>query len=76
MPDERLRRTSNMLWGVIPLPAEPPGDTDEMIALMDRGVRERGLVQPGQLVVMAAASPAGRTSTNMLKIHQVGTPAR
>jgi hypothetical protein len=23
-----------------------------------------------------AASPAGRTTTNMLKLHHVGTPAR
>jgi hypothetical protein len=25
---------------------------------------------------MAASSPAGRTTTNMLKIHQVGGPIR
>jgi hypothetical protein len=25
---------------------------------------------------MAAASPAGRTTTNMLKIHHVGMPVR
>jgi len=28
------------------------------------------------LVVMAASSPAGRTTTNMLKLHQVGSPVR
>jgi pyruvate kinase len=65
-----------VLWGVTPLPAEPPADTDEMIALMDAGLQERGIARPGQLVVMAAASPAGRTTTNMLKIHQVGMPVR
>jgi hypothetical protein len=43
---------------------------------MDEGLRRRGLVQPGELVVMAASSPAGRTTTNMLKLHTVGSPAR
>ena len=76
MPDLAVRRTNTVLWGVTPLPAAPPADTDEMIALMDAGLRERGIAEPGQLVVMAAASPAGRTTTNMLKIHQVGMPIR
>ena len=47
-----------------------------MIALMDRGLQEHGVAAPGQLVVMAAASPAGRTTTNMLKLHHVGAPVR
>ena len=76
MPDLAVRRTNTVLWGVTPLPAAPPADTDEMIALMDAGLQERGIAEPGQLVVMAAASPAGRTTTNMLKIHQVGMPIR
>ncbi len=47
-----------------------------MIELMDRGLREHELVGPGDSVVMAASSPAGRTTTNMLKIHRVGGPIR
>ncbi len=35
-----------------------------------------GWPNAGDAVVMAAASPAGRTTTNMLKIHSVGMPAR
>jgi pyruvate kinase len=76
MPDERVRRVNTLNWGVIPLDAAQPGDTDEMIALMDEGLRRRDLVAPGDLVVMAASSPAGRTTTNMLKLHQVGSPVR
>ena len=76
MPDPRVRRVSTLHWGVVPLPSERPGDTDAMIALMDQGVRDRGLVAPGELVVMAASSPVGRTRTNMLKLHQVGSPVR
>jgi hypothetical protein len=43
---------------------------------MDDGLRSRDLVADGQAVVMAASSPAGRTTTNMLKIHRVGSPVR
>jgi pyruvate kinase len=63
-------------WGVEALPATPPADTDGMIALMDQGLRTHGLAAPGDTVVMAASTPAGRTTTNMLKIHQVGSPVR
>ena len=65
-----------LLWGVEPLPAVVPEDTDGMIALMDDGLQTRGLARSGDTVVMAAASPAGRTTTNMLKIHRVGSPVR
>ena len=76
IPPEDVRRSTCLLWGVEALPAEPPEDTDGMIALMDRGLQEHGLAEPGDAVVMAASSPAGRTTTNMLKIHPVGMPVR
>ena len=76
IPAADVRRTTCLLWGVQALPAEPPADTDGMIALMDEGLRAYGLAEVGQTVVMAAASPAGRTTTNMMKIHQVGMPVR
>ena len=76
IPDEHVRRANALLWGVTPLPAARPADTDEMIALMDEGLQAHGLARPGDAVVMAAASPAGKTSTNMLKIHRVGSPVR
>jgi hypothetical protein len=60
----------------VPVAAGRPDDTDAMIALMDDGLLRERLVPPGTLVVMAASSPAGRTSTNMLKLHQVGSPVR
>jgi pyruvate kinase len=76
LPDPEIRRAIGLLWGVTALPAEPPHDTDEMIELMDRGLQARGLAGPGDAVVMVAASPAGRTTTNMLKVHTVGSPVR
>jgi pyruvate kinase len=76
VPPDDVRRSTCLLWGVEALPADVPADTDGMIALMDEGLRERGIARAGDSVVMAAASPAGRTTTNMLKIHQVGMPVR
>jgi pyruvate kinase len=76
IPPEDVRRTTCILWGVHGLPARVPADTDEMIALMDEGLREHGLARNGDVIAMAASSPAGRTTTNMLKIHRVGTSVR
>jgi pyruvate kinase len=76
IPPEDVRRTTCILWGVEALPAEIPEDTDGMIGLMDAGLRAHGLAEEGDAVVMAASSPAGRTTTNMLKIHTVGMPLR
>jgi pyruvate kinase len=76
IPDEAVRRANAVLWGVTPLVASKPTDTDEMIALMDEGLQSNGLARPGDAVVMAAASPAGKTTTNMLKVHRVGSPVR
>jgi pyruvate kinase len=76
IPHERVRRATAVLWGVTAVPARVPADTDEMIALMDEGLQRNGLARPGDAVVMAAASPAGKTTTNMLKVHRVGSPVR
>jgi pyruvate kinase len=76
VPPQEVRRATCLLWGVEALPAEVPADTDAMIALMEEGLRGKGLAADGDAVVMAASSPAGRTTTNMVKIHLVGSPAR
>ncbi|MDP9302584.1 MAG: pyruvate kinase [Actinomycetota bacterium] len=76
IPPVDVRRAMCLLWGVETLPAQVPDDTDGMIALMDEGLQSHGLARRDDLVVMAAASPTGRTTTNMLKIHRVGSPVR
>jgi pyruvate kinase len=76
IPDPVARRANAMLWGVTALPAGEPADTDAMIALMDEGLRATGLADVGDTVVMVASSPAGRTHTNMLKVHRIGAPVR
>jgi pyruvate kinase len=76
VPPREVQRIMCLQWGVEALPATPPTDTDGMIALMDRGLQANGLAAPGEAVVMVASTPAGRSTTNMLKIHRVGAPVR
>ena len=76
VPDGAARRALALRWGVRALPAHVPSDTDEMIALMDEGLRSGRLVEPGRSVVMVASSPAGKAHTNMLKVHHVGEAVR
>jgi pyruvate kinase len=73
IPEVEVRRANGLLWGVNTLPAARPHDTDAMIAMMDDGLQAQRLAQQGDVVVMAASMPAGRTTTNMLKVHQVGS---
>ncbi len=73
IPDAGVRRANGLLWGVETHGADRPQDTDQMISMMDEGLRADGLASAGDTVVMAASMPAGRTTTNMLKIHQVGS---
>jgi pyruvate kinase len=73
IPDAEVRRANGLLWGVEAHAAERPADTDAMVAMMDAGLRSAGLAMEGDVVVMAASMPAGRTTTNMLKVHQVGS---
>jgi pyruvate kinase len=76
VPNPPVRRALALRWGVVPVEARDPSSTDEMIALMDEGLRTHGLVDVGASVVMAASSPAGRTHTNLLKAHHVGSEVR
>jgi pyruvate kinase len=75
-PDPAVRRRLALRWGVTALAAEIPGDTDEMIDLMDGGLRAAGVASGGDTVVMSGSLPAGKTQTNMLKVHHVGEAVR
>ncbi|HKX25230.1 MAG TPA: pyruvate kinase alpha/beta domain-containing protein, partial [Actinomycetota bacterium] len=62
-----------LFHGVTPRRCATPQDTDAMIAMMDRALREADAVPTGATVVMVASSPAGRTHANLLKVHHVGS---
>ena len=74
-PLPETARRANLYWGVEPVVVERAVDTDEAIRLIDSTLRESGLVAPGQPVVIMAGTPiAVRGTTNLMKLHIVGSP--
>lgn len=69
--DEAVVRRLALFRGVHPRPSEHPEDTDAMLAMMDRRLREEGLVTRGDAVVLVASTPVGRARTNLLKVHRL-----
>jgi pyruvate kinase len=72
--DPGTTRRVCLLWGVTPLPARQPTDTDDMIRAMDEGLRRTGVFSEGRAVAMVAPAPLGSAPTNLLKVHRLGAP--
>lgn len=69
--DQTLRRLA-LNWGVTPVKGQVATSTDEMFDNAMRGGLDSGLVKEGDLVVITAGIPLGRSgSTNLVKIGQV-----
>jgi pyruvate kinase len=72
-PSSTAARALSVVYGVHAIPQPHVSSTDEMMALMDRVLLERGLVKPRDAVVFVAGQPIGRPgTTNMMKLHRVG----
>lgn len=62
-----------LIWGVIPVLGKEAANTDEMIDQAVDSSVNAGLVNVGDLVVITAGVPVGRTgTTNLIKVHHVG----
>ncbi len=73
-PDPATHRRMALLWGVTPLSFPRLESTDEMIFAAERLLRDEGIAAEGEWVVMAAGVPPNQSaSTNLLKLHVVGT---
>ncbi|HEV8630415.1 MAG TPA: pyruvate kinase [Thermoanaerobaculia bacterium] len=73
-PEPRAMARMALFWGVRPLSYERLGSTDEMIAFAGRQLLVMGICQPGERVVMIAGVPPNeRHSTNLLKLHVLGS---
>jgi pyruvate kinase len=72
-PSTQASRGLSVVYGARPILAAQMSSTDEMMALMDRILLERGYVKPRESVVFVAGQPIGRPgSTNLMKLHRVG----
>ncbi|MBP1154604.1 MULTISPECIES: pyruvate kinase [unclassified Paenibacillus] len=72
-PDERVLRRLSLVWGVVPVKGESCSSTDQLFEhAVDSSVKT-GLVSLGDLVIITAGVPVGRSgTTNLIKVHQIG----
>ncbi|MNM92900.1 Pyruvate kinase [compost metagenome] len=69
--DQTMRRLA-LNWGVTPVKGKLASSTDEMFDYAMQGGLDSGIVKEGDLVVITAGVPLGRSgSTNLVKIGQV-----
>ncbi|GIP56978.1 pyruvate kinase [Paenibacillus sp. FSL W8-0186] len=69
--DNTMRRLA-LNWGVTPVKGDVASSTDEMFDNAMKGGLDSGVVKEGDLVVITAGVPLGRSgSTNLVKIGQV-----
>ncbi|MNO51317.1 Pyruvate kinase [compost metagenome] len=70
--EEQTMRRLALNWGVTPVKGTLATSTDEMFDYAMKGGLDSGLVKEGDLVVITAGVPLGRSgSTNLVKIGQV-----
>ncbi|AEF94544.1 pyruvate kinase [Desulfotomaculum nigrificans CO-1-SRB] len=73
-PRAKVLRKMALVWGVEPLLMADLTGTDEMIAGSVEVALAAGLISAGDLVVITAGVPVGvHGTTNMMKVHTVGT---
>lgn len=73
-PRAKVLRKLSLVWGVEPLLIGDLRGTDEMISTSVEASLASGLISAGDLVVITAGVPVGvYGTTNMMKVHTVGT---
>lgn len=69
--DRTLRRLA-LTWGVTPVKGESATSTDEIFEYALQGGQRSGLLNEGDLVVITAGVPLGKSgSTNLIKVSQI-----
>ena len=67
-------RELTLSWGIRTIQTPTVESTDEMVGQVDRALKELGLVQDGERVVIVAGTPTGRPGrTNSLRVHKIGS---
>ena len=74
-PSEKVLRQMNLSWGVTPIYVEEKKSTDELFEAAVSAARQAGAIKDGDLTVITAGVPLGKSgTTNMMRIHIVGEP--
>jgi pyruvate kinase len=70
--DPKVARSLALWWGVEPVVTSFRDDTDAMILHTEEVLLERGIVEPGDVVVFTGSSPLiARGRTNFVKVHRI-----
>lgn len=73
VPNVHVARRLALTWGVTPLVADMPHDTDGLIRATLQAIRDAGVASDGDTVVLTTGVPVGRAgSTNLVKVHKLG----
>ena len=74
--DERVQRQLNLLFGVVPILVKPYDNPREMATALDGILIERGLGEPGDIVVVATSTqPTTPGATDTALVHRLGGAA-
>ncbi|MGA9175360.1 MAG: pyruvate kinase, partial [Thermoactinomyces sp.] len=72
-PNEDIIRKLSLVWGVYPVLGKEAPTTDEMFANAISASLENRYVKQGDLVVITAGVPVGKSgTTNLMKVHVIG----
>jgi pyruvate kinase len=71
-PIPKVLRRAALYWGVKPMYLPHVNSTDRMVEGAAAALREKRVVEPGDLIAVIAGTPiARRGSTNLLKVHRI-----
>ena len=70
-PNDDTYRRLALWWGVVALRSPFSATTDEMIVRGEALLKQKGLVQSGQTVLMLAGQSHTAGATNMLRVHTI-----
>ncbi len=72
--DETTQRGLTVNWGVQPIVADRPANTDEMFDLAAKKAQELGFDKEGDLILIVAGVPVGESgTTNVMKVQLIGS---
>ncbi len=70
-PSDQVYRQLALSWGVVPVRADLAGSTDDLLTIGEQQLRERGIVESGDTILMLSGHSAAAAATNMLRVHTV-----
>lgn len=72
--DEKTQRGLTVNWGVHPIIADKPANTDEMFELAAKKAQSEGFASEGDLILVVAGVPVGESgTTNVMRVQRIGS---